>query len=157
MKSYMKKTIVFCSQVLLSFSLAAQVKLPKIFSDSMVLQRNAPVRVWGWAAPAEAITVQFHQQQRSVKADANGNWEAVLAPEPVGGPYDLQVKGKTTITLHGILMGDVWVCSGQSNMEMPVKGWSQVVNADQEIAAANYPRIRLFTVEKNGRKHSVKL
>ncbi|AEV97845.1 hypothetical protein A4D02_15635 [Niastella koreensis] len=145
----MKKTIASCLLVTLVTGTKAQLKLPKIFGDSMVLQRNAPVRVWGWAAPAEAITVQFHQQQKSVKADANGNWEAVLAPEQVGGPYDLQVKGKTTITLHGILMGDLWVCSGQSNMEMPVKGWSQVVNADQEIAAANYPSIRLFTVEKN--------
>ncbi|MBO9202367.1 MULTISPECIES: sialate O-acetylesterase [Niastella] len=145
----MIKTIVFCSQMLLALNLAAQVKLPTIFGDSMVLQRNAPLSVWGWAAPAETITVQFHQQQRSVKADANGNWQAVMAPEQAGGPYDLQVKGKTTITLHGILMGDVWVCAGQSNMEMPVKGWSQVVNADQEIAAANYPSIRLFTVEKN--------
>jgi sialate O-acetylesterase len=145
----MKKTIVCSLQVLLVFNLTAQLRLPKIFGDSMVLQRNAPLRVWGWAAPSEAVTVKFHQQQRSVKADAKGNWEAVLAPEQVGGPYDLQVKGKTTITLHGILMGDLWVCSGQSNMEMPVKGWSQVVNADQEIAAANYPSIRLFTVEKN--------
>jgi sialate O-acetylesterase len=145
----MKKTIALLLLVPLVANTKAQLRLPKIFGDSMVLQRNAPLRVWGWAAPAEAITVQFHQQQRSVKADANGNWEAELAPEQVGGPYDLQVKGKTTITLHGILMGDVWVCSGQSNMEMPVKGWSQVVNADQEIAAANYPRIRLFTVEKN--------
>ncbi len=145
----MKKTMAFFLLLTLVASTKAQVRLPKIFGDSMVLQRNAPLRVWGWAAPAEAITVQFHQQQRSVKADANGNWETVLAPEQVGGPYDLQVKGKITITLHGILMGDLWVCSGQSNMEMPVKGWSQVVNADQEIAAANYPSIRLFTVEKN--------
>jgi sialate O-acetylesterase len=145
----MRKTIASCLLVTLITGTKAQIKLPRIFGDSMVLQRNAPLRVWGWAAPAEAITVQFHQQQKSVKADANGNWEAVLAPEQVGGPYDLQVKGKTTITLHGILMGDLWVCSGQSNMEMPVKGWSQVVNADQEIAAANYPAIRLFTIEKN--------
>ena len=145
----MKKTIAFFLLVPLVINTKAQLRLPKIFGDSMVLQRNAPVSVWGWAAPAEAITVQFHQQQKVVKADANGNWEVVLAPEQVGGPYDLLVKGKTTITLHGILMGDLWVCSGQSNMEMPVKGWSQVVNADQEIAAANYPSIRLFTVEKN--------
>jgi sialate O-acetylesterase len=145
----MKKTIA-CSLLALSvINAQSQLRLPKIFGDSMVLQRNAPLRVWGWAAPAEAITVQFHQQQRSVKADAAGNWEAVLQPEQAGGPYELQVKGKTAITLHGILMGDVWVCSGQSNMEMPVKGWSQVVNADQEIAAANYPSIRLFTVEKS--------
>jgi len=144
----MKRTIVL-GIISMPFILTAQLRLPKIFGDSMVLQRNAPLRVWGWAAPAEAITVLFHQQQRSVKADANGNWEAVLAPEQAGGPYNLQVKGMSVITLHGLLMGDLWVCSGQSNMEMPVKGWSQVVNADQEIAAANYPNVRLFTVEKD--------
>lgn len=145
----MKKTITLFLAVQLVTHTNAQLRLPKIFGDSMVLQRNAPLRVWGWAAPAEAITVQFHQQQRSVKADGAGKWEAVLLPEQAGGPYDLQVTGRSTITLHGILMGDLWVCSGQSNMEMPVKGWSQVVNADQEIAAADYPSIRLFTVEKD--------
>src|SRR5689334_3408286 len=75
--------------------------------------------------------------------------EAVLAPEAAGGPYQLQVKGNTAITLKGILMGDLWVCSGQSNMEMPLNGWGQVYNYEQEIASANYPSIRLFTVEKD--------
>jgi sialate O-acetylesterase len=127
----------------------AQLRMPKIFGDSMVLQRNAPVRIWGWASPDEAISIKFHNQQRTIRANANGNWEVALAPEPAGGPYNLQVQGKTTITCHGILMGDLWVCSGQSNMEMPLSGWGQVLNAQQEIAAANYPAIRLFTVEKD--------
>jgi sialate O-acetylesterase len=127
----------------------AQLRLPKIFGDSMVLQRNAPLRIWGWASPAENITVQFHNQHKTVRTDASGSWELVLAPEAVGGPYQLQVKGKTTITLKGILMGDCWVCSGQSNMEMPLNGWGQVLNWEQEIATANYPAIRLFTVEKD--------
>jgi sialate O-acetylesterase len=143
------KKIVFALFVLQTGILNAQLRLPKIFGDSMVLQRNAPLRIWGWASPAETITVQFHNQHKTVQTDARGSWEAVLAPETVGGPYQLAVKGKTTITLKGILMGDLWVCSGQSNMEMPLNGWGQILNWEQEIAAANYPAIRLFTVEKD--------
>ncbi|WP_205511055.1 sialate O-acetylesterase [Longitalea arenae] len=135
--------------VLLTSTTKAQLRLPAIFGDSMVLQRNAPVKIWGWAAPAESITVSFHGQQRTAKADANGNWQLVLSPEPAGGPYDLTVKGRTTITLRGILMGDLWLCSGQSNMEMPLNGWGQVLNWEQEIATADFPSIRLFTVEKD--------
>lgn len=144
----MKRTVIL-ALILLGGKINAQLRLPKIFGDSMVLQRNAPIRIWGWASPGETIAIQFHQQQRSVRTDANGNWQTILAPEPAGGPYNLQVKGNTTITLHGILMGDIWVCSGQSNMEMPISGWGQVLNAEQEIAAAAYPAIRLFTVEKD--------
>ena len=144
------KYILFGLTVLLTSTTKAQLRLPKIFGDSMVLQRNAPVRIWGWASPAETITIQFHNQSRTVQTNAGGKWEAVLAAEPAGGPYQLQVKGKTTITLHGILLGDLWVCSGQSNMEMPVNsGWGKVLNAEEEVATANYPAIRLFTVEKN--------
>lgn len=144
------KYILFGLTVLFTTTTKAQLRLPKIFGDSMVLQRNAPVRIWGWASPAEKITIQFHNQSKTIQANAGGNWEAVLAAEPAGGPYQLQVKGKTTITLQGILMGDLWVCSGQSNMEMPVNsGWGKVLNAEEEVATANYPAIRLFTVEKN--------
>ncbi|OQP68370.1 sialate O-acetylesterase [Niastella populi] len=143
------KRIILGLSVLLTGTLNAQLRLPKIFGDSMVLQRNAPMRIWGWASPAENITVQFHNQNKTVHASASGSWEAVLAPEAAGGPYQLQVTGKTTITLKGILMGDLWVCSGQSNMEMPLNGWGQVYNYEQEIASANYPAIRLFTVEKD--------
>lgn len=147
----MKKNIsllvmAFCLFVSATYS---QLRLPRIFSDSMVLQRNQPVKVWGWANAGEKITVSFHAQQKQVLTNASGRWEAVLKPETAGGPYNLQVKGTTSITLKGILVGDIWLCSGQSNMEMPVKGWSSVYNADEEIAKANYPNIRLFTVEKN--------
>ena len=148
-KGFLQKSVVLVLFTLLTGSMHAQLRLPKIFGDSMVLQRNAPLRIWGWASPAESVTVQFHKQHRSVKADANGNWETVLAPEPAGGPYNLQVQGKTNIVLYGILMGDIWVCSGQSNMEMPLSGWGQVLNAQQEITEAVYPSIRLFTVEKD--------
>lgn len=143
------KKIVSILFLLQTGLLNAQLRLPKIFGDSMVLQRNAPLRIWGWASPAESITIQFHNQNKTVLTDAGGNWEAVLAPEAAGGPYQLRVKGKTDITLKGILMGDIWVCSGQSNMEMPLNGWGQVLNYEQEIATANYPSIRLFTVEKD--------
>lgn len=144
------KNILLGFAVLLTGTTIAQPRLPKIFGDSMVLQRNAPLRIWGWASPAESITIQFHNQSKTVQANASGAWEAVLAAEPAGGPYQLQVKGKTTITLQGLLLGDLWVCSGQSNMEMPVNsGWGKVVNAEEEVSTASYPAIRLFTVEKN--------
>lgn len=144
------KNILLGFAVLLTGTTNAQLRLPKIFGDSMVLQRNAPLRIWGWASPAETITIQFHNQSKTVQTNASGTWEAVLAAEPAGGPYNLQVKGKTTITLQGLLMGDLWVCSGQSNMEMPVNsGWGKVVNAEEEVSTASYPAIRLFTVEKN--------
>lgn len=127
----------------------AQVQMPRIFGDSMVLQREIPLKIWGWSTAGEQITVQLHNQKKTVQADAKGNWMAVLAPEKAGGPYSLQVQGKNIVTFNGILVGDVWVCSGQSNMEFPVSGWSSVYNAPEEIAAANYPAIRLFTVDKN--------
>ncbi|MFT3825602.1 MAG: sialate O-acetylesterase [Chitinophagaceae bacterium] len=128
---------------------AAQVKLPQIFGDSMVLQRDISLKIWGWSSAGEKVTVQLHNQSKTVNADAQGNWIVTLLPEKAGGPYSLQVKGNTSVTLNGILMGDVWVCSGQSNMEFPVSGWSGVYNAPEEIAAANYPSIRLFTIEKH--------
>lgn len=144
------KNILLGFAVLLTGTTIAQPRLPKIFGDNMVLQRNAPLRIWGWASPAESITIQFHNQSKTVQTNAGGAWEAVLAAEPAGGPYQLQVKGKTTITLQGLLLGDLWVCSGQSNMEMPVNsGWGKVVNAEEEVSTASYPAIRLFTVEKN--------
>ncbi len=132
-----------------SSSLYAQVRLPKIFSDNMVLQRDKDIKIWGWASKGETVSVAFHNQVKKVKADKTGKWVVTLSPESAGGPYDLVVKGKNSITLNNVMMGDVWVCSGQSNMEQPVNGWTTVVNYQQEVANANYPDIRLFTVEKN--------
>lgn len=123
--------------------------MPRLFGDGMVLQRDARVKVWGRANPGETIKVSFHGQHRQVITGKNGTWVTTLSPMPYGGPYTLQITGKNdTLRYTDILIGDVWVCSGQSNMEFPVKGWSQVLNANEEIKNANYPAIRLFTVTK---------
>lgn len=143
------KFLFFSIAGLFAGQLHAQTRLNGIFGDSMVLQRDAPLRIWGKASAGESITVKFHSQERKTSADKNGEWLVVLSPEKAGGPYALTVHGKETVTLKGILMGDIWLCSGQSNMEFPVKGWSSVYNADEEIKQADFPQIRLFTVEKN--------
>jgi sialate O-acetylesterase len=132
---------------------SGEVRLPNIFSDHAVLQRGQPVRVWGWAAPAETVNVSFHDQSRTVAADANGAWEVWLMPENAGGPFALSVTGSQTekpTERVDILVGDVWVASGQSNMEFPLKGFpdAPLKNGDQEIANANQPRIRLLVVKR---------
>jgi sialate O-acetylesterase len=108
----------------------------------MVLQRNRAIPIWGWADANEKITVQFNHQTKTVTADKNGNWSVQLSKESAGGPFQLTVKGNNTVSLSNVLVGEVWVCSGQSNMEMPIEGWGKINNYEQEIAAANYPEIR---------------
>lgn len=127
----------------------ATIVLPRIFTDHMVIQRDQPLIIWGTAGKNETIKVSFNGQQRAALSDQKGEWRVVLNPMQWGGPYNLTITTPDDKkTLHNILIGDVWICGGQSNMEMPVSGWSKVKNAEQEIAAANYPNIRLFTVEK---------
>lgn len=121
----------------------ANIRLPKIFGDSMVLQRDQVIPFWGWAEGGEKITVQFHNQQKTARAGKDGKWKLLLGAETAGGPYTLTVKGKNTTVLKDILVGDVWICSGQSNMEFTVASGN---NAAQEIASANYPQIRHFKV-----------
>ncbi len=123
----------------------ANVELPLLFNDGMVLQRNKPIPVWGWAKANERIEVHFKGQVVKTKADRKGKWSVRLKPEIAGGPYELIIKGKNTITIKDVLVGEVWLCSGQSNMEFSV---SQAVNAEQEIKNSNYPMIRQFLVEK---------
>ena len=124
---------------------AAAVKLPAVIGDNMVLQRGQPVPIWGWADKGEEVTVTVAGQTLTTKAGDDGRWKVVLAKLDVGQPLEMTVKGSSgsTITLKNILVGEVWVCSGQSNMEM---GVGLCNNAKEEIAAANYPQIRLFTV-----------
>jgi sialate O-acetylesterase len=125
---------------------AADVKLPGVFGDHMVLQREMPVPVWGWADPAEKVTVTLGYQSKAATADSTGKWSLKLDPLKVGGPLELQVQGKTNLVRYtDVLVGEVWLCSGQSNMAMGVGG---VTNKDAEIAAADYPRIRLYTVDR---------
>jgi len=142
----MKKIVAVLIVSAFSCSLLANISLPKIFGDNMVLQRDKPVRIWGWAASGEKVTVQFNQQKKNTKADKAGKWEILLAPEAAGGPYQLIVQGKNKLVIQNILVGEVWVCSGQSNMEMPIAGWGKINNYEKEIATADYPMIRQFDV-----------
>jgi len=127
----------------------AEVTLPKLFSSHMILQRDMPVHVWGSADPGERVEIELHGEHASAVADSVGRWSIYLAPQPAGGPYTLTVRATNTLTFDDVLLGDLWVASGQSNMEMPLNGFpnSAVVNdAEKEIAAANYPQIRLMRV-----------
>lgn len=123
----------------------AEVKLPILLSDGAVLQRDLPMHFWGTAEPGEQVTVTFIGHSGVTKADNLGRWHLYLPPSKAGGPYEVIVQGSNRIVLHDILVGDVWVASGQSNMEFPMRRLS---NADQEIAGANVPNIRLLTVER---------
>ena len=133
---------------IISFCLQARAKviLPKIFSDNMVLQRNGLIPIWGWADANEKIEVRFNNQVKSVKAGKNGKWLIRLDAENAGGPYDMTIKGKNTVQIRNILVGEVWLCSGQSNMEWTV---GQSMNAKQEIAAANNLFIRHIKIQRD--------
>ncbi|MGV3720572.1 MAG: sialate O-acetylesterase, partial [Actinomycetota bacterium] len=118
----------------------AEVSLPSVLGSHMVLQRGQDCPVWGWADPGETVTVKFGAQSHSTHADASGNWMVRLRPMKANSkPQTLTIRGKNTLSLDDVLVGEVWLCSGQSNMEWSV---SNSDNPQQEIAAANHPRIR---------------
>lgn len=121
--------------------LQAAVKLPRLISDGMVLQRDTPLQLWGWASPKETVTVKFLDKSYQTKADKKGDWKITLPSQPAGGPYTIQING---IQLKDILIGDVWLCSGQSNMELPIRRTLDLY-AD-EVKQVNNPMIRLFRV-----------
>jgi sialate O-acetylesterase len=135
------------STLLLTISIIgkAEVRLPSIFTDDMVLQRDIPIKIWGWADKREQVSVTFLEATVTVKADKNGKWQAELEPVKAGGPYELMIKGKNEITLSNILVGDVWICSGQSNMEWPLSASN---GAEEAIQDAANPRVRLITIQK---------
>jgi sialate O-acetylesterase len=140
--------LTICAAIaLFSVISSADVRLPAIISDNMVLQTGTRVSLWGWADPNEEITVtrSWRQPDLTVQADDHGKWIFQVDAPATSGPHELTFKGKNTITVKNILVGEVWVCSGQSNMEMAVRS---AASAEQETAGANYPQIRLFTVEK---------
>ena len=142
---------VVLAVVLSAGTAGADVKLPALIGDNMVLQQGRRVAIWGTADAGEPLTVTLGGQKETATADSNGKWKVELGPLKKGGPLEMTVAGKNTLTVHNILVGEVWVCSGQSNMEMPVSnhgGFGGVKNAEQEVAAANYPQLRLFIVNK---------
>ncbi len=143
----MKTKITFFLIFLTSFTGFAQLKLPKLFSDHVVLQRQKPIPVWGWATPNESISVEFSDQKQSTIADISGKWMLKLTPMEAGGPYKMSISGKTEkLEVNDILIGEVWLLSGQSNMEFKV---SQADNFKKEKQDADYQQIRHFFVEHN--------
>ena len=131
------------------FSVSGQVRLPKLISDGMVLQRDIPLKIWGWASPGEKITLRFNQADYSTAADRQGNWAVALPPQKAGGPCEMTVYASDTIIVRDILLGDVWICSGQSNMELPMRRLAPRYGS--EIASAQNPCIRQFEVPKTYR------
>jgi sialate O-acetylesterase len=128
-----------------------ELKLPAVFTDHMVLQREMPIPVWGWAKPGSTVSVELAGDRAEAIADANGEWMVRLSARGLGGPLELVVRsGGSTIRRSNILMGDVWVCSGQSNMEWTME---MIKDVSADIAAADFPQIRLFSV---ARKSSAK-
>jgi sialate O-acetylesterase len=122
----------------------ADVRLPAIISDNMVLQQETKVRIWGNANPGEQVTVTFQNRSSRAIADKQGRWETLLSPLKAGGPFELTVKGNNLLTVKNVLVGEVWLCSGQSNMEWLL---ANTIGAAETIAQANYPEIRHFRVE----------
>lgn len=135
----------------MAVSVYADVKLASPFGNHMVLQQGKKVPVWGTADPAEKITVSFLKQKVTITADEDGQWKISLNKLAYGGPYTLTVSGKNTIVLNDVYVGEVWLCSGQSNMDMTVaredRYWCGVFNEKEEVASANYPTIRFFDVD----------
>jgi len=125
----------------------ADVRLPALFTDHMVLQRDVTNKVWGWAEAGETVRVAVAARKAETKAGKDGSWSVTLDPLPAGGPHTLTVKGANEIAVRDVLVGEVWVCSGQSNMQMSV---AAAKDADVEILAARYPRLRLISVPRLG-------
>ena len=143
--------VVISSLILSSQTMSfAEVRLPRVFGNNMVIQRDMPAPIWGWANPNAALTITISRQDVEsevdtyiVKANEEGLWRTTLKATPAGGPYKIEISGENAIELTDVLFGEVWVCSGQSNMAWSVNTSN---NSQEEIAAAHYPNIRLFHI-----------
>ena len=154
-QGYISTGIAVIIFLLAAFPAFADIRLPAVISDNMVLQQNTRVALWGWADKDEKITIStsWNKQVVRVTADDNGNWKAYLNTIKYGGPYTITFQGKNIISLVNILLGEVWLCSGQSNMAFSLEkqqSWmTGVLNAEQEIAQADHPNMRFFSVQRN--------
>ena len=147
MKRFLRSSLLsFCGLFMVTAVIAntarADVRLPSLISDGMVLQQGMAVPLWGWADEGESVTVEFQNQKVTARAK-DGKWMVRLKSLKAGGPFTLTVSGKNKIELKNVLVGEVWLCSGQSNMEWPVNA---SLNPEEERAAANYPKIRHIKV-----------
>lgn len=140
----LKSFAFFWLFLLTSVAVRAQLRLPRLISNGMVLQRDATLKLWGWAKAGEKVTVAFKGRNYKAVTDATGKWQTTLPPMLAGGPFTMEIAGSSRITLNDILIGDVWFCSGQSNMVHQLN--IHDVTYAKEIAEANYPQIRQFWI-----------
>jgi sialate O-acetylesterase len=145
----MRNKKIFCCALVPFFLLAlqsavCQVRLPRLISDGMILQRDATVRIWGWASPGEKVTMRFLGRTDTATTSAEGEWTMILSPMKAGGPYAMQIDGRNHIALNNILIGEVWICSGQSNMVLPMERVRPLY--EDVIARSENPSIRQFIV-----------
>jgi sialate O-acetylesterase len=136
--------VILALLIILAASHYSQVRLPKLISDGMVIQRNEEVKLWGWAAAGENISISFLGSKYQTAANGNGEWYIMLSKQEAGGPYEMQISASNSITISDIMIGDVWVCSGQSNMELQMKRVSPIYGS--EIANSENIYIRQFLV-----------
>lgn len=135
---------LFAFLFLISMSSFGQIKLPRLFQDGMILQRETPVKIWGWASAGEKVILNLNQQSFETTTGNDGKWQLTLPEQKAGGPFDMEIKASNQIILKDILFGEVWLCSGQSNMETPMS--RVAVLYGKEIESSNNPNIRLFQV-----------
>lgn len=142
------KKLAYCAVVLLlSFiNVKAEIKLPRLVSDGMILQRDQPIKIWGWADVGEEITLTFNNKTYKTKADAKQKWSINMEAQKAGGPYHMRIN---SIEIKNLLFGDVWLCTGQSNMEAAMGRANIKANYSQIIQNSNYPEIRQFTVKRD--------
>ncbi|MCC9167717.1 sialate O-acetylesterase [Pontibacter harenae] len=143
-KSAITGLLVLCFLQFFDITAFGQVKLPQLLSDGIVLQRNAKVKVWGWASPGEKVTLSFKGKNYKATTAQNGKWSLTLPAMPAGGPYTINIKASNRLTIKDVLVGDVYLCSGQSNMVHQMSLHN--ITYAEDIATANYPQIRHFWI-----------
>lgn len=147
------KKLLFTLLILFAFTttMFAKIILPSVFADNMVLQQNADVAVWGWSNPGETVKIVASWNDKDtvkIKADNYSKWTTTITTIEAGGPYSIQILGSSKVQLNNVMLGEVWICSGQSNMEWSVN--ATIINGEEEAAKANHPNIRIFHVQKIG-------
>lgn len=142
--------MMIAALLMLSGAMSAKVVLPPMFSDNMVLQQQADAPVWGKAKPMKTvkITTSWDGKTYETQADKEGRWKLSVRTPQAGGPYEITFTDGQKLVLKNVMIGEVWICSGQSNMEMPLAGWGRIKDYEKEIADANHPNIRLLHVEQ---------
>lgn len=145
----MKRNITLALLTALALSTKAQVTMSPLFTDNMVMQQQTDAPVWGKSQPGRKITIttSWNKRKHETVADSKGKWRTSVRTPKAGGPYEIVVSDGQPVTLRNVMIGEVWLCSGQSNMDMPVNGWSHVDNHEAEIKAADHKNIRLLKVD----------